>query len=102
MKKYIAFIVADVVLFHIMCYITSSLTTQEKEVTPEQREYAVEIFDKSVVIANEFGPLIIDKSDGRAPLATTTAAILLSHFCIRANISMSAYKNILEESKDAS
>jgi hypothetical protein len=31
MKKYIAFIVADVVLLAYTCYITYSLTTQEQK-----------------------------------------------------------------------
>ena len=76
--------------------------------TPEQREYAIEIFDRSVAIANDIGPLIVDQADGKAPIVTTTAAILLSHFCIQSDISMydavdilmSAYKNILESSRD--
>ena len=78
--------------------------------TPEQREYAIEIFDQSVAIANKIGPTIIDEASGKAPIVTTTAAILLSHFCIRCGISMydavdimmSAYKNILENNKDDS
>ena len=78
--------------------------------TPEQREYAIEVFDKSVAIANEIGPVIVDKAGNSTPVVTTTAAILLSHFCILSGISMydavditmSAYKNILEDMKDES
>ena len=91
-----------------MWYIASSLTTQEKEVTPEQREYAVKIFDRSVVISNDIGPKIVEQADGSAAIATTTSAILLSSFCITSGISMydavdmlmSAYKNVLEAHKD--
>ena len=78
--------------------------------TPEQKEYAIEIFDKSVTIANDVGPLIVHRADGSTPIVTTSTAILLSHFCIMAGISMydavdilmSAYKNILEDNKDES
>lgn len=78
--------------------------------TPEEKEYVINIFDKSVAIANDVGPLIVNKADGSRPIVTTTAAILLSHFCIRSNISMydavdilmSAYKNILEENEGES
>lgn len=110
MKKYIAFIVADVVLLAYTCYITCSLTTQEKEVTPEERESAIEVFYESVALANRIGPTIVDEAENFTPVVTTTAAILLSHFCIIANISMydavdilmSAYKNISENHKDES
>jgi hypothetical protein len=79
-------------------------------VTPEQREYAIGIFDKSVVISNDIGPKIVEQADGSAPIVTTTAAILLSSFCIASGISMydavdilmSAYKNIQEAHRDES
>lgn len=78
--------------------------------TPEEREYAEEIFDRSVVISNDIGPKIVEQAKGSAPLVTTTAAVLLSHFCIISGISMfdavdmlmSAYKNMLQAHKDES
>ena len=78
--------------------------------TPEEREYAEEIFDKAVVISNHIGPQIVDRANGSAPIVTTTAAVLLSHFCIISGISMydsvdmlmSAYKNMLQAHKDES
>lgn len=73
--------------------------------TPEEREYAVNVFDRSVVLANEVGPQIVSLANNSTPVVTTTAAILLSHFCITAKVSMydavdilmSAYKNLSEE-----
>jgi hypothetical protein len=79
-------------------------------VTPEQRKYAIEVFDKSVAIANDVGPIVVDKANDSTAIATTTAAILLCNFCITSRISMydavdilmSTYKNILEINKDES
>lgn len=76
--------------------------------TPEEKEYAEGIFDKAVVISNDVGPRIVEQANGSAPIVTTTAAVLLSHFCIISGVSMydsvdmlmSAYKNMLEAHKD--
>jgi alpha-L-fucosidase len=81
MKKYIAFIVADVVLLVYTCYIRGSLTTQEKRMTDEERKEAEEILYRSVQIANKFGPLILDEADNSGGTAATSAAIMLSSFC---------------------
>lgn len=75
--------------------------------TPKEKEYAIEVFDKSVAIANDVGPLIVDRAKGSAAIATTTSAILLCNFCIASGISMydavdilmSSYKGILEINK---
>jgi hypothetical protein len=80
MKKYIAFIVADVVLLAYTCYIRGSLTTQEKRMTDEERKEAEEILYRSVQIANKFGPLILDEADNMGGTAATSAAIMLSSF----------------------
>jgi hypothetical protein len=79
-------------------------------VTPEEREHAEGIFYKSVTISNDVGPKIVEQAEGSAALVTTTAAVLLSHFCIISNMSMydavdllmSAYKSMLEAHKDKS
>jgi hypothetical protein len=80
MKKYIAFIVADVVLLVYTCYIRGSLTTQEKHMTDDERKEAEEILYRSVKIANKFGPLILDDADNMGGTAATAAAIMLSSF----------------------
>lgn len=73
-------------------------------------EEALSIWDRAVDVSNIYGPQIMKEVDGYAAEATTTAAVLLSAFCITANISMhsavdllmSAYKGILvlNESED--
>ena len=81
MKKYIAFIVADVVLLLYTCYIRASLTTQEKHMTEEEREQCLSVLSDAAKIANKFGPLILDDADNIGGTAATSAAILLSSFC---------------------
>jgi hypothetical protein len=88
MKKYIAFIVADVVLLVYTCYIRASVTTQEKHMTEEERKEAEEILYRSVHIANKFGPLILDDADNIGGTAATSAAILLSSFCAAMGMSL--------------
>jgi hypothetical protein len=49
--------------------------------TPEEeRKEGVETLYRAVHIANKFGPLIIEDSDGKGGTAATTAAIMLSTF----------------------
>ena len=72
--------------------------------TPEERKEALDIFSSAVLVANKFGPLIIEETDGYTPVTTTTAAILLAGFCNQAGMSlhdtvdllMSAYKSATE------
>ena len=74
----------------------------------KQNEETSLIWDRAVELSNVYGPLIIDEVDGFAAEATTTAAVLLSSFCISANISMhsavdllmSSYKAILDLEKN--
>ena len=88
MKKYIAFIVADVVLSEVMWYITCSPTTQEKEVTPEERQIALDILARSVQLANKYGPLILDDSDNFGKVAVTSSAIIYVQYCSRLGMSL--------------
>ena len=88
MKKYIAFIVSDVVLLTYTCYIRGSLTTQEKEVTPEEREVALDILARSVQIANKYGPLILEESDNFGGVAITSSAIIMVQYCSRMGMSL--------------
>jgi hypothetical protein len=80
MKKYIAFIVADVVLLAYTCYIRVSLTTQEKHMTEEERSECLNVISESAKIANKVGPQIIDLANGRGATALTASAILLSAY----------------------
>lgn len=88
MKKYIAFIVADVVLLACTCYITYSHTTQENELTPEEREKSLAILKRSAMIANHRGQQVMDDCNGSAAVSATAAAIMLSAFCAEAEMSM--------------
>jgi hypothetical protein len=96
------------VLLLYTCYITSSLITQEKEVTPEETDAMKEIYFNAIDVVNTVGPLLVAETRGDIPITTTAAAILLAGFCIQANVSMhdavdllmSAYKQALEFEKD--
>lgn len=88
MKKYIAFIVADVVLLAYTCYIRVSLTTQENEVTPEERDHSAEILIDAIRISNKFGPLILDDADNIGGTAATSVAIMFSQYCAAMGMSM--------------
>jgi len=107
MKKYIAFIVADVVLLVYTCYITSSLITQEKEVTPNEKKIATNVLNSAITVANKYGPKIIVETGGSIPVSTMAAALLMAGFCVNGgvsmfdavNILMSAYKNAEEEAE---
>ena len=88
MKKYIAFIVSDVVLLLYTCYIRGSLTTQENEVTPEERERSTDILVDAIRISNKFGPLILDDSDNIGGVAATSVAIMFSQYCAAMGMSM--------------
>jgi hypothetical protein len=80
MKKYIAFIVADVVLFAYTCYIRGSVTTQEKHMTEEERKHCLDVLSDAAKIANKVGPQIVGLADNRGATAVTTAAILMSAY----------------------
>jgi hypothetical protein len=107
MKKYIAFIVADVVLFYIMWYIACSPITQEKEVTPKEKQIATNVLNGAVTVANKYGPKIIAETGGSIPVSTMAAALLMAGFCVNGgvsmfdavNILMSAHKNAEEEAE---
>ena len=70
----------------------------KKECEEDQMAWEV-----AIELSNVYGPQIVEEVDGSSVLATTTAAILLSSFCISSNISMysavdllmSSYKEIL-------
>jgi hypothetical protein len=80
MKKYIAFIVSDVVLFAYTCYIRGSLTTQEKHMTEEERKQCLDVLSDAAKIANNVGPQIVDLAEGRGATALTASAILMSAY----------------------
>ena len=69
----------------------------------EECEEGYQVWEKAVELSNVYGPLIIEEVDGMANTATTTAAVLLSSFCVSANISMheavdllmTSYKEVL-------
>jgi hypothetical protein len=69
----------------------------------DTKEEIDDMWEMSVELSNIYGPQIVEKVDGRGLHAATTAAILLSSFCISCNISMhstvdilmSAYKGVL-------
>jgi len=69
----------------------------------EECEEGWQAWDTAIELSNVYGPQIIEEVEGSSVLATTTAAILLSSFCISSNISMhsavdllmSSYKGIL-------
>ncbi len=110
MKKYIAFIVADVVLLLYTCYITYSHTTQEKKVTSEEREIVTAVLNDAIKVANKHGPQIIVETDGSIPVSTMAAALILAGFCVNGQVSMydavnmlmSAYKQAKEDSEERS
>lgn len=72
--------------------------------TPEERQESIEIFEGAVLVANKFGPLLIQETEGDTPITTTAVAILLAGFCRQAEMSMhdtvalvmSAYKQTVE------
>jgi uncharacterized membrane-anchored protein len=80
MKKYIAFIVADVVLLAYTCYIRGSLTTQEKHMTEEERKHCLDVLSDAAKIANKVGPQIVGLADNRGATALTASAILMSAY----------------------
>jgi hypothetical protein len=80
MKKYIAFIVADVVLLVYTCYIRASVNTQEKQMTEEERKQCLDVLSDAAKIANKIGPQIVGLADGRGATAVTAAAILMSAY----------------------
>jgi hypothetical protein len=80
MKKYIAFIVADVVLLVYTCYIRVSPNTQEKHMTEEERKHCLDVLSDAAKIANKVGPQIVGLADGRGATALTASAILLSAY----------------------
>jgi len=79
-------------------------------VTPEEREEALEVFNSAIAVANKFGPLIIQETDGHIPVTTAAASLLMAGFCIQAEISMhnavdmlmSAYKQAEAYERDKS
>ena len=48
--------------------------------TDDEHKEAMEILQRSVHIANKFGPLILDDADNMGGTAATAAAIMLSSF----------------------
>jgi hypothetical protein len=61
-------------------------------------EDTFDIWGKSVELANIYGPKILEDVDGYAAEATTTAAVLLAHFCICSDVSMHAAVDLLMSS----
>lgn len=55
--------------------------------TPEEK-IMMNIYDESIRVANKIGPLIVEETQGRIPVIATSAAFILSNFCIKANISL--------------
>jgi hypothetical protein len=88
MKKYIAFIVADVVLFYIMWYIACSYTTQEKEVTPKEQNDALEVLHQAMEVAAICGPIVIDESKNRGNIAIGAAGLMVVGFAKNMGLSM--------------
>lgn len=70
--------------------------------SPEEK-IMLDIYHDSIDVANKFGPLIIEETDGFIPVTTTATALMLANFCIRSEISlhdavdllMSSYKQTL-------
>ena len=78
--------------------------------TPEEKNELVEVANAAITVANKFGPLVIEETDGDIPTTLSAAALLLAGFCVQANMPMhdsvglfmSAYKQAKEDSEDAS
>jgi hypothetical protein len=49
--------------------------------TDDERKEGMEILNRSVHIANKFGPLILDDADKSGGTAATASAILMSSYC---------------------
>ena len=88
MKKYIAFIVADVVLSEVMWYITCSPTTQENKVTPEEKEETLTILKRAAIVAQKNGPPLFKDADNSCSVSASAAAIILCTVCVSNGASM--------------
>jgi hypothetical protein len=56
--------------------------------TEDEQEKAMEILNRSVRIANKFGPLIVEEADQIGGTAATAAAIMLSSYCAAMDMTM--------------
>jgi cyanate permease len=88
MKKYIAFTLPDVVLCCIMWYIACSHTSQEKEMTPKEKNDALEVLHRAMEVAAICGPIVIDESENQGNVAMGAAALMVVGFAKTMGLSM--------------
>ena len=78
--------------------------------TPEEKVLATKTLNQAIGVANKFGPLIIQETDGDIPVTTMASSLLMAGFCVKAdvpmfdavNLLMSAYKQAKEDSEERS
>ena len=63
--------------------------------TPEEKKEALEIFFSASAVANKFGPMIIEETDGDIRVTVSAASLLMAGFCVQADLSLHSAVEIL-------
>lgn len=63
--------------------------------TPEERSAAVDIYNRSIEVANKFGPEIVNETNGDIRTTTTSTALMFTTACIMSKLSMHESINLI-------